>query len=106
MGVEGVIVRSIPGREVVWKGSAFGLRILHQVSLSAAEDGGTEIRCRERMQGPLVLLLRAPILSECNRGTREALEGLQVLCEWRARIEDEKKVASPGQAPGETKSLP
>jgi hypothetical protein len=76
-----VIVRFIPGREVVWKGSAFGLHILHAVSFHPVGDGRTEVVSRERIAGPLAFLLGDYLRAEARRVAQEALDGLREFCE-------------------------
>lgn len=83
--VQSVILRLIPGREAVWKSTAFGLRMLQAVSFRDAEGGGTEVICRERIAGLLALLFRDRLRAEAQRATQTAMEGLRAFCEARYR---------------------
>ncbi|MSS73419.1 MAG: hypothetical protein EXS64_18305 [Candidatus Latescibacteria bacterium] len=76
-----VVVRFIPGREVVWKGAVFGLNTLHAVSFQGTGDGQTEVLSRERMAGPLVFLFRDRLRAEGQRAAQRSLDGLRAFCE-------------------------
>lgn len=98
-----VIVRFIPGREVVWKGSAFGLHTLHAVSFHPVGDGQTEVVIRERMAGLLVFLFRERLRAEEQRVAQEALDGLRTFCETLHPIASPPAAfPSPSQTPSDT----
>jgi hypothetical protein len=78
-----VVVRIVPGRELVWKGTLPGLHILHAVSLRPAGDGGTEVLGRERMVGLAPLLFKDRLRAAAQRASRAAFEGLRAFCEAR-----------------------
>ncbi|OGG56512.1 MAG: hypothetical protein A3F84_15705 [Candidatus Handelsmanbacteria bacterium RIFCSPLOWO2_12_FULL_64_10] len=79
--VRNVIVRLVPGREVVWKGAVFGLHILRATAFQRTEDGQTEVVSRERMAGPLAYLFRDRLQAEAQRAAQRALNGLRAFCE-------------------------
>lgn len=76
-----VIVRFIPGREVVWKGAVFGLSTLHAIAFQRTRDGQTEVLSRERMAGPLVFLFQDRLRAGAQRAANRALNGLRAFCE-------------------------
>jgi hypothetical protein len=76
-----VVVRIVPGREMVWRGTLPGLCILHAVSLRAAADGGTEVLGRERMVGLVPLLFKDRLRAGAQRASQAAFEGLRAFCE-------------------------
>jgi len=76
-----VVVRLVPGREVVWKGAVVGLHILHATTFQRTEDGQTEVVSRERMAGPLAHLFRDRLRAEAQRAAQRALQGLRAFCE-------------------------
>ena len=76
-----VVLRLVPGREVVWKGEFWGLRILQAVSFRAAEGGGTEVTIRSRVTGALALLLEERLRAGARRALGQTLGGLRAYCE-------------------------
>jgi hypothetical protein len=81
--VRNVVVRLVPGREVVWKGAVPGLHILHATAFQRTGDGGTEVVRRERMAGPLAHLFRDRLRAEAQRAAQRSLQGLRAFCEAR-----------------------
>lgn len=79
--VRNVVVRFVPGREVVWKGAVFGLHILHATAFQRTENGQTEVVSRARMAGPLVYLFRDRLHAGAQRAVQGALHGLRAFCE-------------------------
>ncbi len=74
--LQGVIVRYIPGREIVWKGSGLRHHVLSATSITPGRDGWTEVVWRLRLVGPGVSLLEGSIRRWAEAAIKDAVEGL------------------------------